>query len=247
MKNLRQIIFIVAAIATGAYFMALAASAQTADSATTSNVTSAEVPVPIATSSDDIKQEEAKGGEIWNNLQAKKIECPALIDDDYELLGEYFMGQRLGDSHEAMNDMMKRMMGEVGEVRMHIALGQRLSGCLVNVQYPANGSQFLPMMGMMGDYWTSAGLTGGNLKQPNYNHMMNYGYQTLGFFGPLFMVLFWALIIFGVIALVKWSGSSSRDVDTKKDKTPLEILKERYAKGEIDKKEFEEKKKSLMD
>lgn len=246
MKNLRRIVIIVAAVATGAYFTALAASAQTADSATTSNVTSAEV--PIATSSDDIKQEEAKGAEIWNNLQAKKIECSVLTDDDYELLGEYFMGQRLGDSHESMNDMMKRMMGEVGEVRMHISLGQRLSGCLASVQYPANGSQFLPMMGMMGDYWGSTGLTGGsNILKPKYNHMMNYGYQTLGFFGPLFMVLFWALIIFGVIALVRWSSGPSKDADTKKDKTPLEILKERYAKGEIDKKEFEEKKKSLMD
>lgn len=245
MKNLRQIIFIVAAITVGTYFTAIEISAQTAGSATTSNVTSAEV--PIATSSDDIKQEEAKGGEIWNNLQAKKVECSALTDDNYELLGEYFMGQRLGDSHEAMNDMMKRMMGETGEERMHIALGQRLSGCFANVQYPANGSQFLPMMGMMGDYWGSDGLTGGgNIKQPKYNYMMNYGYQTLGFFGPLFMVLFWVLIIFGVIALVRWSAGSTKNAGMKQEKTALDILKERYARGEIDKKEFEDKKKNIM-
>ena len=79
------------------------------------------------------------------------------------------------------------------------------------------------------------------------NSMMGYGWNNIGGwggFGPgwIFMIIFWILIILGVVALVRNLG------DTKQNdagKTSLDILKERYAKGEIDKKEFEDIKKDL--
>ena len=56
-------------------------------------------------------------------------------------------------------------------------------------------------------------------------------------FGWLWMVIFWggliALIVWGVTRLTRRDGSAP-------EQEPLNIAKERYAKGEISKKEFEQ-------
>lgn len=66
-----------------------------------------------------------------------------------------------------------------------------------------------------------------------------YGGWGMGF-GMLFMLLFWVLIILGIVAFIRWPLSRSS-----RDKTPLDILKERYARGEIDREEYEQKKRDL--
>ncbi|MCL4472265.1 MAG: SHOCT domain-containing protein [Sulfuricella sp.] len=69
-----------------------------------------------------------------------------------------------------------------------------------------------------------------------------YGWMGLGW---IFMALFWVLIILGIVALLRWlgmGGNGSRDVPRK---TPLEILQERYARGEIEREEYEQKRRDL--
>ena len=60
-----------------------------------------------------------------------------------------------------------------------------------------------------------------------------------------FMWLFWILIIVGIVFLVNWIIRQSRFSKTGDSENPLEILKKRYAKGEIEKEEFEKMKKDL--
>jgi putative membrane protein len=63
-----------------------------------------------------------------------------------------------------------------------------------------------------------------------------------GLLGIVHMVLWWALIVLGIAVLVKWlvrgTGSGARA-------DALDILRERYARGEIGKDEFEQKKLDL--
>ena len=60
-----------------------------------------------------------------------------------------------------------------------------------------------------------------------------------------FMWLFWILILVGLFLLVKWIVQQ-RPGDQNKEEGALKILRKRYAQGEINKEELEEKKRALL-
>lgn len=193
------------------------------------------------TSNSETAQEEQEGKQIWDNLKSGQASCEKLSDNDFELLGEYFMGTMLGDSHSAMNAMLERRLGKEGEEQMHIAMGKRMSGCDTSASYP-QGFNFMPMMGG----WSSpAGLN----KNNNNSMMWGFGNNPMGWgfglFGGIFMLIFWILIIAGIVALVRWLMVSQSRGTHSQSKTPSDILKERYAKGEVSKEEFDKMKKDL--
>ena len=77
--------------------------------------------------------------------------------------------------------------------------------------------------------------------------MMGWGYG-MGWFGSILMVAFWVAVIVGMIFLIRWLVVSTRGgvSGARSEDSALEILKRRYARGEINREEFEEKRKDLQ-
>ncbi|MBO8174256.1 MAG: SHOCT domain-containing protein [Thermococcus sp.] len=75
--------------------------------------------------------------------------------------------------------------------------------------------------------------------------MMGFGY--FGIFGAIFMILFWVAIIAGVVWLIKWLLESSSGTSKISKNRALEILDEKYARGEIDDEEYERRKRKLLE
>lgn len=76
--------------------------------------------------------------------------------------------------------------------------------------------------------------------------MMWSGVDGLGWgwigLGMLHVALFWVLVVLGIVVLVRWlAGGSARYPSA------IEILKARYAKGELTREQFEQLKRELAD
>jgi len=72
-----------------------------------------------------------------------------------------------------------------------------------------------------------------------------YGGMWWMIFGGFFMLVFWV----GIIVLVVWGVKKlleARGSNTSQKRDPMDIAKERYAKGEISKEEFAQIKKDLL-
>lgn len=77
-----------------------------------------------------------------------------------------------------------------------------------------------------------------------FGMMDGYGYGMMSGSYWILGLIFWILVIIGLVLLIKylWEGSGAK----RGEESALEILKKKYARGEISKEEFEEKKKDLL-
>ncbi|MEX2462374.1 MAG: SHOCT domain-containing protein [Paenibacillaceae bacterium] len=151
-----------------------------------------------------------------------------------ESLGDSVMEAMVGNSE--VHEQMDKNMGGDGSATltaMHKKIGYNYL-----VGYP-NGMMNLMSGGMMGNY--GGGMMGNN----GYGMMGNNGYGMMGSFGwggitmgILFVILI-GIILFFVIKTTRGTGSRLTN------ETPLDILKIRYAKGEISKDDFDKMKQAL--
>lgn len=73
-------------------------------------------------------------------------------------------------------------------------------------------------------------------------HPMWWVWGAWGLGMGLIMLVFWGVVIVGIVLGIRWLVSQSREP---RSDTALEILRQRYARGEINKDEFEAKKRDL--
>ena len=71
----------------------------------------------------------------------------------------------------------------------------------------------------------------------------------MGWFGMMMMFLFWGLVIVGIVSIVRWLMQSTvgrSPSGASADSQAMNILKERFAKGELKRDEFESMKKEIL-
>lgn len=154
-------------------------------------------------------REEQDGKEVWEKFQAKEIVCTDLDDEQFGVLGEYFMGVMTGDSHAAMNAMLMQMHGEEGEEQVHIVLGKRLSGCDTSAAVSGVGGGWMPMMNIMTGGWSSPF----GLNQSNNSMMNGFGQGFMGGGGSFFFAATWLVwLVVGILAAVwLWKQINRKD------------------------------------
>lgn len=196
-----------------------------------------------------------RGAQILRAVDSGSRGCDQLTISDFEAVGEYVMGRMVGppQAHESMDSMMRSMMGESAEQRMHALMGRRFTGCGGD----SVPGQFGGMMGMMG----AMGMMGGG----------GHGFGPMGSFGqeggmgqgapmggtrttdgdgdhdmPAGMWIVMLLVPILLVVIVVMGLWSMRPGQGRGDQAPLEILRHRYASGEIDSEEYS-RRRSLLE
>lgn len=104
-------------------------------------------------------------------------------------------------------------------------------------------------MALLGATLVSSGAAWAQRGDAYWGPQMMWGGWFHMFFGFLMMLLFLGILVGLVVLVVRWLGSSEhspfRHAAGTGARSPLDILKERLARGEIDVAEFEERRRAL--
>ena len=191
--------------------------------------------------------EERQGAQLLQGVQAGTQKCQQLSRDQFELIGESVMGRMVGSTarHEAMNRQITATSGASGEVQAHVFMGQRFAGCASGAAPAAFGT----MMGMMGNYsGVNGGMTGNGRDAGNAigsTMMGGTGSRASGDSGwsTANIVL---VILVAVLAATLAAIATRRPWRRSPPKTPFDILRDSYARGDIDTADYEQRRHALQ-
>lgn len=206
---------------------------------------------PAASQSPD-----ARGADLLSALERGETECSDLDGEDYAAIGELAMGRMVGSpqAHEAMDELIARMMGESGLTRMHDVMGQRFAGCGQS-GLPSGFGQMMGVMGVMGGGYGGlgpAGMMGGGYGPQSSGDVPGRGYgagSMMGFdrgSGDDDDVEIWMVVTMLVLVLAVAIGAFIFARSTKHRSDTRDLLAERFARGEISLEDYQERRRLLQ-
>jgi hypothetical protein len=165
---------------------------------------------------------------LFEAVEAGDAECGDLDASDFVAIGEFLIGRMHGSpaAHEAMD----RMMSASGLDDMHEQMGRRLAGC---------GGAVGGMMGMMGASGGMMGGDGGGMMDERYGGgsvASGYGYDDQDDDVEPWMAI---AVLLALIAVAAGAFVFARPGTHRS--TPLDLLNERFARGEIDADDYRER------
>jgi len=196
--------------------------------------------------------EQREGAQTLRSVEDGERPCGTLETDDYERIGEYAMGRMVGSpgAHASMDRLMAQMMGERAEGRMHVLMGRRFSRC-GRGQVPGGFGGMMGAMGMIGggfgprgrgttDAGGGRGAAGfpGMMDRRNFVDQDDDDWSAAAIIMTTLMLL---LLVLAVAALLFWRPWRQ----AAGGKSSLEILQERFARGEIDIEDYGRRRRAL--
>jgi uncharacterized membrane protein len=194
--------------------------------------------------------------EMLREVRSGARSCSSLSGSEFERIGEFAMQRMVGSAraHESMDALMGEMLGSSWDRRMHVALGQRASGC--GGALPARFGAMMGAIGMMAgrgarDYGPGMmgeggyGYHGEAAGDRGYGRgsMMGDRFGDSGGGAPGWLVAVLAAMVAVLGGGLVWLLAKGRRGPP--EGSALQILQNRYAAGEIDSEEYERRRSAL--
>lgn len=202
-----------------------------------------------------------QGSQLLQSLETGEQKCQQLSDAQFEVIGEYVMGRMLGSTarHEAMDEQMRDATDAASEAQAHVFMGRRFANCVTGDVPDVFGS----MMGMMGNYSGANPMGWGNGRDGNgfgSGMMGSSGWsdgdanEQDGFDGAHmgdtwgWLIIVVMVILMGGMGWMMWSmNRGAGDNRRSSSNDPIELLKIRYARGDVTTEEFQERRQAIED